>query len=91
LNLANPLDVIERDSSQVCLLKEQWEADGDERARACHRGSRPDLRETHDHLLKRDDWGRANGDELGDTLVRHRADLERALANRPDLHQKLFG
>jgi transcriptional regulator GlxA family with amidase domain len=37
------------------------------------------------------DWGQANGDELGDTLVRHRADLERALANRPDLHQKLFG
>jgi transcriptional regulator GlxA family with amidase domain len=37
------------------------------------------------------DWGQANGDELGDTLVRHRADLERALANRPDLYQKLFG
>jgi transcriptional regulator GlxA family with amidase domain len=36
------------------------------------------------------DWGQANGDELGDTLVRHRADLERALANRPDLYQKLF-
>ncbi|MDQ3862006.1 MAG: DJ-1/PfpI family protein [Actinomycetota bacterium] len=37
------------------------------------------------------DWGQANGDELGDTLVMHRANLERALANRPDLHQKLFG
>src|SRR5215211_1454956 len=37
------------------------------------------------------DWGQANGDELGDTLSRHRADLERALANRPDLHLKLFG
>src|SRR5215212_7881525 len=37
------------------------------------------------------DWDQANGDELGDTLVKHRADLERALANRPDLHQKLFG
>jgi transcriptional regulator GlxA family with amidase domain len=37
------------------------------------------------------DWGQANGDELGDTLDKHRADLERALANRPDLHQMLFG
>src|SRR5919112_2754069 len=37
------------------------------------------------------DWGQANGDEVGDTVVRHRADLERALANRPDLHQRLFG
>jgi transcriptional regulator GlxA family with amidase domain len=37
------------------------------------------------------DWGQANGDKLADTLVRHRADLERALSNRPDLHQKLFG
>jgi putative intracellular protease/amidase len=36
------------------------------------------------------DWAQANGDELGDTLGRHRADLERALANRPDLYQKLF-
>ena len=36
------------------------------------------------------DWGQANGDELGDTLGRHRADLERALANRPDLYQRLF-
>jgi transcriptional regulator GlxA family with amidase domain len=36
------------------------------------------------------DWGQANGDELGHTLGRHRADLERALANRPDLYQKLF-
>ena len=37
------------------------------------------------------DWDQANGDELGDTLDRHRADLEQALANRPDLYQKLFG
>jgi hypothetical protein len=37
------------------------------------------------------DWGQANGDGLGDTLDEHRADLERALANRPDLYQKLFG
>jgi transcriptional regulator GlxA family with amidase domain len=37
------------------------------------------------------DWNQANGDELGDTLGRHRADLERALINRPDLYQKLFG
>ena len=54
MNFAYPLDVFERDSSQVCLLEEQWEADGDERSRSCHRGSRPDLRETHDHILKRD-------------------------------------
>jgi transcriptional regulator GlxA family with amidase domain len=37
------------------------------------------------------DWSQAHWDELGDTLSRHRADLERALANRPDLYQKLFG
>jgi transcriptional regulator GlxA family with amidase domain len=37
------------------------------------------------------DWGQANGDELGDTLEEHRADLERALANRPDLYERLFG
>jgi hypothetical protein len=37
------------------------------------------------------DWGQAIGDEVGDTLVRHRADLERALADRPDLYQRLFG
>jgi hypothetical protein len=36
------------------LLEEQWKADGDERARSCHLGSRPELRETHDHILKRD-------------------------------------
>jgi hypothetical protein len=28
--------------------------EGDERARACHLGSHPDLRETHDRILKRD-------------------------------------
>ena len=32
-----------------------------------------------------------NGDGLADTLDEHRADLERALADRPDLYQKLFG
>jgi transcriptional regulator GlxA family with amidase domain len=37
------------------------------------------------------EWAQANGDEVGDTLGKHRADLERALANRPDLYQKLFG
>jgi transcriptional regulator GlxA family with amidase domain len=37
------------------------------------------------------DWGEANGDGLAQTLDEHRADLERALANRPDLYQKLFG
>jgi transcriptional regulator GlxA family with amidase domain len=37
------------------------------------------------------DWSEPNGDGLGDTLDDHRADLERALANRPDLYQKLFG
>jgi transcriptional regulator GlxA family with amidase domain len=37
------------------------------------------------------DWNQANGDEVGDTLGKHRAELERALANRPDLYQKLFG
>ena len=37
------------------------------------------------------DWGEANGDELGDTMGGHRADLERALADRPDLYQRLFG
>ena len=36
------------------------------------------------------DWSEANGDGLGDTLDEHRAELERALANRPDLYQKLF-
>jgi transcriptional regulator GlxA family with amidase domain len=36
------------------------------------------------------DWSEPNGDGLGDTLDEHRADLERALANRPDLYQKLF-
>src|SRR5829696_133277 len=35
------------------------------------------------------DWGEANGDELGDTMGGHRADLERALADRPDLYQRL--
>jgi transcriptional regulator GlxA family with amidase domain len=37
------------------------------------------------------DWGEADGDELGDTMGGHREDLERALADRPDLYQKLFG
>jgi transcriptional regulator GlxA family with amidase domain len=37
------------------------------------------------------DWSEANGDGLADTLDEHRADLEQALANRPDLYQKLFG
>lgn len=37
------------------------------------------------------DWSEANGDGLANTLDEHRADLERALANRPDLYQKLFG
>jgi transcriptional regulator GlxA family with amidase domain len=36
------------------------------------------------------DWSEPNGDVVGDTLDEHRADLERALANRPDLYQKLF-
>ena len=42
-----------RDYSEGCSLEEQG-ADGDELARACHLGSHPDLRETHDHILKRD-------------------------------------
>jgi transcriptional regulator GlxA family with amidase domain len=33
----------------------------------------------------------ARQDRLAAMLVEHRADLERALANRPDLYQKLFG
>ena len=37
------------------------------------------------------DWGEADGDGLGDALDEHRADLERALADRPALYQKLFG
>jgi transcriptional regulator GlxA family with amidase domain len=37
------------------------------------------------------DWSEANGDGLGDTLEEHRADLERALAGRQDLYQKMFG
>ena len=36
------------------------------------------------------DWSEPNGDGLGNTLDEHRADLERALANRPDLYQKVF-
>jgi transcriptional regulator GlxA family with amidase domain len=36
-------------------------------------------------------WGEVNGDGLAQTLDEHRADLERALAGRPDLYQKLFG
>jgi transcriptional regulator GlxA family with amidase domain len=34
--------------------------------------------------------GGAGGDGLATALAEHRSDLERALANRPDLHQKLF-
>ena len=37
------------------------------------------------------DWGEADGDGIGDALDEHRADLERALSDRPDLHRKLFG
>ncbi len=37
------------------------------------------------------DWSQVNGDGLAQTLAEHRADLERALAGRPDLYQKLFG
>jgi transcriptional regulator GlxA family with amidase domain len=37
------------------------------------------------------DWGEVNGDGLVQTLDKHRADLERALAGRPDLYHKLFG
>jgi transcriptional regulator GlxA family with amidase domain len=36
------------------------------------------------------DWSEANGEGLEDKLDEHRADLERALTNRPDLYQKLF-
>ena len=37
------------------------------------------------------DWDEADGDGLVDALDEHRADLERALLNRPDLYRKLFG
>jgi transcriptional regulator GlxA family with amidase domain len=37
------------------------------------------------------DWSEANGDGLAQTLDEHQADLERALAGRPDLFQKMFG
>ena len=37
------------------------------------------------------DWSEVNGDGLAQSLDEHQADLERALANRPDLYQKLFG
>jgi transcriptional regulator GlxA family with amidase domain len=37
------------------------------------------------------DWDEADGDGLGDALDEHRADLERALSDRPELRQKLFG
>jgi transcriptional regulator GlxA family with amidase domain len=37
------------------------------------------------------DWSEANGDGPARTLDEHRADLERALAGRPDLYQRLFG
>ena len=35
--------------------------------------------------------GGAGGNGLATALAEHRSELERALANRPDLHQKLFG
>jgi transcriptional regulator GlxA family with amidase domain len=35
--------------------------------------------------------GGADGNGLATALAEHRSDLERALADRPDLHQKLFG
>ena len=35
--------------------------------------------------------GGAGGNRLAIGLAENRADLERALADRPDLHQKLFG
>jgi transcriptional regulator GlxA family with amidase domain len=35
--------------------------------------------------------GGAGGNGLATQLAEHRSDLERALAGRPDLHQKLFG
>ena len=37
------------------------------------------------------DWGEADGNGLGDALDEHRADLERALSNRLDLYEMLFG
>jgi transcriptional regulator GlxA family with amidase domain len=37
------------------------------------------------------DWSEANGDGPAQMLSEHQADLERALAGRPDLYQKLFG
>jgi transcriptional regulator GlxA family with amidase domain len=37
------------------------------------------------------DWSEANGAGLAQSLDEHQVDLERALANRPDLYQKLFG
>jgi transcriptional regulator GlxA family with amidase domain len=36
------------------------------------------------------DWSEANGGGLAQALDEHRADLERALAGRPDLYQRLF-
>jgi hypothetical protein len=35
--------------------------------------------------------GAGDEDRLATTLTEHRAGLERALAGRPDLYQKLFG
>jgi transcriptional regulator GlxA family with amidase domain len=37
------------------------------------------------------DWSEVNGEGLGDKLDEHRTDIEQALADRPDLYQKLFG
>ena len=36
------------------------------------------------------DWGEANGDGLAQALEGHRAELEAALARRPDLYERLF-
>src|SRR5215217_3715049 len=36
------------------------------------------------------DWSGTDGNGLAQTLDEHRADLERALAGRPDLYQELF-
>jgi hypothetical protein len=35
--------------------------------------------------------GGADGDRLATMLAGHRAELEQALAGKPDLYQKLFG
>ena len=37
------------------------------------------------------DWSEVNGDRVETSLAERQAVLERALAGRPDLYQKLFG